>query len=147
MDLLKGLIGLVVVFAIINGILWGGQELYYYKDTQEINKIESALDLEKIEIIKMKSDIESLSGSIDIKQTQLNDAKTRGLINQYNAGVDDINSLIDEYEKKVAIFNGKQNDYNRQVDQINVLIKKSGSRWYLIPIPLPGKSSRAKVEI
>lgn len=145
MDILKRIIGLILIFGVINLVLWGGQELYYRKDTQEINRIEKLLDQEKIEITKLQSRINSLSTEIDSKQAELDRYENTGMIDSYNTGVDSYNSLLDEYKSKVDVYNDKLIEYNRNIEQVNILIQKSSSRWYLIPIPLPGKSTKTKL--
>jgi hypothetical protein len=145
MEKLKSIIGIIVIFGFINLLLWGGQELYWRKDMQEIRKIENYLASEKTEITLLESKINNQSISIDFKQKGLNSLKNNGLINEYNAGVDDYNILLQKYKSNVDIYNGKLTEYNNQVDCVNELIKKSGSRWYLIPIPIPGKSTKSKL--
>lgn len=71
-DKLKGIFGLILIFGVINLVLWGGQELYYYKDTQEINKIENILDQKKSEINRIELSIDNLSTTINSKQLELN---------------------------------------------------------------------------
>ena len=135
----------VLVYGLINLILWGGQELYYYKDTQEIKKIESHLENEKEQITSLESEINNQSNLLETKQKNLVSLKNNGLIDQYNAGADDYNFLLQEYESNVDIYNNRLAEYNKQVDRVNELIEKSGSRWYLIPIPIPVKSTKLKL--
>lgn len=145
MDKVKGVIGIILIYAVLNLILWGCQELYWMKDTQEIKRIESSLESEKSQISLLEAKISDQSNSIDIKQKELARLESSNLIDDFNAGVDEYNSLLQEYKSNVDAYNSKLDKYNEQVDRSNELIKKSGSRWYLIPIPMPGKSARPKL--
>jgi chromosome segregation ATPase len=145
MDKFKSIIGFILIYGFINLVLWGGQELYWRKDTQEINKIESYLTSEKNQITSLESKIDNQSGLIDDKQKELDRLKNDGLIDKYNLGVDNYNFLLQEYKSNVDVYKGKLTEYNSQIDRVNELIKKSGSRWYLIPIPIPGKSAKPKL--
>lgn len=145
MDKIKSIVGTILIYAFINLVLWGGQELYWRKDTQEINKIESYLASEKNQIATLESKIDNQSSLIDDKQKELDRLKNIRSIDRYNTGVDDYNFFLQEYKSNVDIYNGKLTKYNSQIDRVNELIKKSSSRWYLIPIPIPGKSAKPKL--
>jgi hypothetical protein len=76
---------------------------------------------------------------------QLESYKALGYIDSYNSGVNHYNGLLEQYRRDLDNYDSKLTNYNNKVDEENVLIKKSGTRWYLIPIPLPGKSVRSKL--
>ena len=137
-DLPKKIIGFVVVFGIINLVLWGAQELYYHGDTQQVKEIEVWLDNERRSIDALEVKINSTEVEVDRRENELNRLKALGYINQYNTGVDSFNFLLSTYKRDVDSYNAKLTAYNAKVDEANALIKKSGTRWYLIPIPFGG---------
>lgn len=109
METIKSLASLALIFVFINGLLWGGQELYHYSDNKKLDTIE-----------KQISDLDSQTSKIE------SDAKIHGITDssysKYSSMVDQRNKLADEYNK---------------------LNKETGSRFYLIPIPL-GRSKAIK---
>ena len=64
-----------------------------------------------------------------------------GRISEYNANVDRYNALLASYNFDFTLYESKIASYNKVVNEANVLIEKSGSRWYLIPIPIGGTKS------
>ena len=79
MDKFKSIIGIILIYGFINLVLWGGQELYWQKDTQKINKIESYLASEKNQITSLESKIDNQSNLIDVKQVELDRLKSNRL--------------------------------------------------------------------
>ena len=79
MDKFKSIIGIILIYGFINLVLWGGQELYWRKDTQEINKIESYIAGEKNQITLLESKIDNQSNLIDVKQVELDRLKSNRL--------------------------------------------------------------------
>lgn len=141
----KSIISVVLIYGILNLILWGGQELYYYEDTREINQIEKWLEEEKQKIFLLEQKIDSQSIEIEQEENKLTDLENRRLTTLYNSNVDSYNYLLEGYENDFDIYDEKIAKYNNKVNRFNELIKKSGSRWYLIPIPLPTKSIKSKL--
>lgn len=138
MDLSKRIVGLVVVFGVINLALWGAQELYHREDTKKINEIELYLADEKRSIDELETKINSEETEIEQRENELHRLKSLGYIDEYNAGVDNFNYLLSAYKHDLDNYNAKLTAYNTKVDEANTLIGKSGSRWYLIPIPFGG---------
>jgi len=135
----------VIIFIVLNAILWGGQELYYYKDTKKINEIDSFLTSEKTSITALEDKISLEEDNIKSLDSRLESYQSLGYIDDYNNGVGSFNNLLETYKSDLDNYNLKLTNYNTKVDEMNVLIKKSGTRWYLIPIPLPGKSVKSKL--
>ena len=135
----------ILIFIVLNALLWGGQELYYYKDTKKINEIESFLTSEKASIIALENEISSEEADIKSLNNQLERYKSLGYIDDYNNGVGNFNNLLKTYKSDLTNYNLKLKNYNAKIDEVNILIKSSGTRWYLIPIPLPGKSVKSKL--
>lgn len=145
MDKLTSIIGIIIIYGLINLALWGSQELYWRKDTQEINKIESYLKDEYGNINSLEIKINNESLSLDAKQKELDRLKNDEMFDEYNLQVDNYNFLLKEYKSDVDSYNDKLIKYNQEVERSNELITKSSSRWYLIPIPIPGKSLKSKI--
>lgn len=102
------LLRLVVLYAVLNGVIYGAQELYYYKDTQKMNQLEG-------EMGSIRSEISSLESR----------ATDGGLAEPYYS----------RYKNDI-------DKYNSKADEYNTLSERSGSRWWLIPIPIGrGKTS------
>lgn len=134
----KKIIGFVVIFGVINLVLWGAQELYHREDTQQIKQIEAGLEGERRSIDALEAKINSAEAELDRRESELNHLKTIGYTSQYNAGVDSFNFFLSAYKRDVDNYNAKLTAYNAKIDEANTLIKKSGTRWYLIPIPFGG---------
>jgi len=135
----------ILIFIVINAILWGGQELYHYNDTKKIKEIENFLTSEEISITTLESKITSEEANVKALDSQLERYKSLGYTDDYNNGVGDFNNLLETYKSDLDNYNLKLTNYNNKVDEVNVLIEKSSARWYLIPIPLPGKSVKSKL--
>jgi len=71
MDAFKSIVGIILIFIFFNLFLWGGQELYWREETQEINKIESYLKDEKSQISSLQEIIDNQSAWLDKKKYSL----------------------------------------------------------------------------
>jgi len=99
---MKQILTYIAVFLIVNGLLWGAQEIYHYSDNQKLDA--------------METQIKSLDSKISSFEMSMNaSGATKYAYDNYSKNIDERNSLVDEYSK---------------------LSKDTGSRWYLIPIPL-----------
>ncbi len=102
------LLKIVVLYAVLNGMIYGAQELYYYNDTQRMNQLETDM-----------SGIQSEISSLESRATD------GGLAEPYYS----------RYKNNIEKYNSKVGEYN-------ALSERSGSRWWLIPIPIGrGKTS------
>jgi len=136
---------LILVFGVINGVLWVGQELYYGADTKKINEIETFLKNEKLTVNTIETALSVEETQLDQKDNLLNSYKSFGNTEEYNNGVYEYNNLLQKYQLDLDNYKTKITAYNLKVDEVNALIKKSGTRWYLIPIPLPGNHYNSKI--
>lgn len=86
METIKSLASLALIFVIINGLLWGGQELYHYNDNKKLDSLEKQID-----------DLDSQTSKIE------SNAKMYGITDsnysKYSSLVDQRNKLTDEYNK------------------------------------------------
>ena len=141
------LLGIVMVFGVINLALWGCQELYYREDTKQIKEIETWLQTEQTNIKNLEVKIVSEKSELDSKQRQLNQYIGSGYTVGYISSISDYNRLVDIFKTDVNTYNKNSMFYNSKIDEVNALIKKSGTRWYLIPIPLSSKTVKSKLPI
>jgi len=58
------------------------------------------------------------------------------LIDTYNIKVCEYNSLLNQYNSQLSKYTESTNFYNLKVDEANKLIKRSSTRWYIVPIPI-----------
>lgn len=145
MELIKRLVILALTFGILNLILWGGQEIYHSGDRRQIKEIEILLDGEKREIANLEKKIEADEANLKQTNDKLNHLKSIGSIDEYNAGVDEFNLFLEWHRQDITNYKNRLAAYNVKVDEVNVLIQKSGSRFYIIPVPLPSKNVRSKL--
>ena len=132
---LNKILSFAIIFIIINLVLWGAQELYHHEGTQQIKQIEAWLDNESRSIDALEAKIHSTEMELNRRENELNRLKIIGYTSQYNAGVDSFNFLLSTHKQDIDNYNAKLIAYNAKIDEANALIKKSGVRWYLIPIP------------
>jgi peptidoglycan hydrolase CwlO-like protein len=152
MDLGKRIITSIILFGVINLVLWSGQELYHRKDTEQIKEIENWLDSESVKIKNRESQLGSLESQISSLEDFLDSYKHRidlgekHLADTYNIKVYEFNNLLNQYNSQFSEYEENMDSYNLKVDEVNDLIKNSGTRWYIIPIPIPtGGSLRGKM--
>lgn len=135
----------ILVYGVLNLLLWGGQELYYRGDTKKMNALETEMALEKMQIDQLEQSLTTASTTIDAKEALLNSQKAAGQIVLYNSGVDGYNSMLETYKADTNKYDAHLSAYNVKVDEYNKLVEHSGSRWWLIPIPMPGNHSVPKI--
>lgn len=116
-----GILGIILVYGVINIVLVGAQDFWHSGD-------QSKLDALKQELQTKKSDIDTLEANINSEKSTMDEY-------QANGDVTDYNSLVDDYNSKLAEDQSDVNDYNSIVQQANDLSNKIGGTWYVVPIP------------
>jgi|CXWL01.1.fsa_nt_gi hypothetical protein len=101
-DKIPGLVKLLIIYAVLNGVIYGAQELYYYGDTKKMNQLKSEMNNIQNEVATLES--RATNGEL-----------AEPYYSRYQSNID---------------------QYNKKVDEYNTLNEKSGSRWWLIPIPI-----------
>jgi hypothetical protein len=114
--LLAYIVGVIVVFVVGNGLLWGIQELLSRRHVNTMNEL-------RPEITVLEQRIEH---SRNWLETNRNRYERYGPVGEYNDSVDREHAQIDSF--------------NSLAERYNKAARKAGSRWYLIPIP--GRGSR-----
>lgn len=134
------LVGLIIVYGAINLVLYGGQELWHKGDTDKLHVIEEFLKGKKVEMDSIEQRLVTTETDLNARKSQLDRYKAINDIYHYNLGVDSYNSLLGDYRLYLEQYNNALSIYNQKIDEGNELIKKTGTRWYVIPIPIPSKS-------
>ncbi|MCD6528386.1 hypothetical protein J7K44_01985, partial [bacterium] len=117
--------------------------LYHRKDNQRLKQIESWLNKRQIQLKNTEREIKDLNNQIEGLDALLSNYRQRidrgetYLIDFYNAKVDEYNNLLEKYNSEVNNYKAAIDEYNSKVEEINKLSKKVGTRYYIIPIPLP----------
>ena len=124
-------------------MLYGAQELYYYKDTKRIRQLEGQMSAQRPKISQIEGRLTGMDTAISSLEERMDALDAGGLIEQYNDLVDHHNELVGSYRNLVREYELETKSYNGKVGEANRLIRKSGKRWYLIPIPVPRRASRA----
>jgi len=120
------ILSFIIMFAILNGVIYGAQEIYYWNDVKKCESIKNKLH-------KIKKRTKILELEKEIKQGILdNYTSYQNKINIYNSNSNTYKQYQKEYDNSVT-------EYNQMVTKYNTLSKTAYSRWWLIPIPLPGK--------
>lgn len=139
MNRLKGwiisIVGLIIVYGLLNLVLGGAQDLWHKGDTDKLQVIETYLKNSKLEIDALEQSLAESGTELESKETELNSYKENGDTDLYNAGVDDFNALLSSYKTDLQKYNSLITTYNQKIEEGNELIKKTGSRWYVVPIP------------
>lgn len=134
-------IAFIIGFIILNGLIYFGQEIYYYNDVEKCESME--YDLKRI-----KTEIADIENSIETRKNKMNEIKIleqkieQGIssdISGYNNMVDNYNSEKQKYQQYFFDYDNLINDYNNKAKKYNELAKKAYSRWWLLPFPLPAK--------
>lgn len=158
--LLSYIVGLIVIFGLGNILLHYGQEWYHRADQKELDSI-------KIKLNNLKNEIDTMESKIKAKNTELENKyksiqKCKSIIKQYEIignSMTDMeyenyentlticNENIDEYNIEFTNVNSAYDSYKENIDTYNSLIpkanelaKKVGSKWYIVPIPIPSRS-------
>ena len=114
----------IVVFIIFNVALYFGQEWYYSVDTQKAKTLKKEIDSQKYDYIRLEFRLKQIKDQATKATTE---EEWSVLKNKYK-------KLYDSYENVLKIHNENVVEYNK-------LVKSSGARWYVIPIPLGKRSS------
>ena len=135
------ILSLIIMFTVLNGIIYGAQEIYYWND---VKKCESM----KVKLKNLKKEINKIEDFINFRKTkldrinQLEKEIKQGLskdYTKYKKMVNEYNSKIPKYKKSMNEYDSLIVEYNKVTREYNELAKDAYSRWLLLPIPLPSK--------
>lgn len=85
-----GLIGIVIIYAVVNGVLWFGQEAYHHEDNVKLEQMESRINELKTKIENYESTAERY-GMTDATYTNYESA-----ITEHNKLIEEYNSLAED---------------------------------------------------
>lgn len=127
-----GLLGIVIIYGIINLVMLGGQSVLHGEDKKELNQIKIELDSGLNELNALGFQLDTQESELKSLEDQINstedtDAKNE-LIDKYNNYLPAYNADFDQYSSKLV-------SYNLKVDRANELSNKVGSTYYILPIP------------
>lgn len=84
------LIAIVVIYGVVNGVMWFGQEVYYHEDTVKLEQTE-----EKINELKVK--LESFENRMQLNgATEIEYKNYEKMIGEHNKLIEEYNSLAKE---------------------------------------------------
>jgi hypothetical protein len=162
---LLGLIALVVLYAVGNAVLVGGQYLWHYTDHRKLDAIKTQLDSERPRIEAVGAQLQRFGKDLTESEARLNTLKReiagiekanpRGVPEQiypaYTRSVQHYNALVETHNRKVAEQQVAHQDRSSQIDRYNKLVGEAndlgrsvGSTWYVIPMPRVGAKGSAK---
>lgn len=155
---MRGILSILVIYALINGILYGGQEVYHAGDKQAYDALSRAMDQKKEDIAAKRGEIERLEAGVEEHRSQIErlKAQVHGIEQQYaatgapddvyarymrmiaegNGFISQANLMIDEHNRLVDALNAEVSAYNGRIPELNDLGHRAFDRWVLIPIPL-----------
>ena len=143
-------LGVVLVFGVLNGGLYVGQDFLARDDVARAEQLEAELARLDDEIDDLEvwlDEQEARSAQIDRLGQELGsmpqsgryyDASLRG----YNAQVDAWNRDLPGLQRIAATYDSLVTDYNATVDEYNVVAKAAYTRWWLLPVAAPGRGGR-----
>lgn len=159
-----GLVGLVLVYGVLNGALYVGQDVLARDDVARAEALEGQLTAMGVEIDSLATWLDGMEQENDAllaRRSQLATAqetvrragirRPRGTA--FDRGFDDYNARVDEWNyvtlpainHAAARHDSLIDRHNTLVDEYNVVAEKAYTRWWLIPVPAPGgRGTRAR---
>lgn len=113
----------VFAFVFVNIILYFGQEWYYSQDTADLIGLQNQINDQKRSYILLEVELKNIQDQSD----KISDKK------QFEV-------LKNKYDKTYNMYSRMIEEHNKNVKEYNRLTKRSGSRWYVIPVP--GRTSK-----
>jgi hypothetical protein len=114
----------IIVFIILNIALYFGQEWYYSGDIHKAEILKKEIDSQKYNYIRL-----------ELQLNQIKEQAEKTIIEE------EWNVLRNKYNKLYTTYENILKSHNENVEEYNKLVKNSGTRWYVIPIPWGGKRS------
>lgn len=84
------LIAIVVIYGVVNGVMWFGQEVYYHEDTVKLEQAEVRINELKVKLESFESRMQ-LSGATEIEYKNY-----EKMIEEHNRLIEEYNSLAKE---------------------------------------------------
>ncbi len=151
-----GLIGVLLVYGVINLVLVGGQNALHAGDQARLDEIKKQLEVEKTQISSLEANLSSLGQTLDSYEARISDLKShiraievsypngapsavyadyQRMLAEHNSMIAPYNSNLSQFKAMYADYSSRVDRYNTKVDEANALAKKIGSTWVVVPVP------------
>jgi len=149
-----GWIAMALIYAVLNGALWIGQEVSSRDEAREAERIEAELATLEHEIEQVAVWLESkaqLSDAIDALGVRLDEGGAHYAssgryeedLRRFNRQVDQWNAGMAALEAEAARHDRLIDQYDQLIDRYNTAAEAAYSRWWLLPIPAPRRAVSA----
>jgi hypothetical protein len=119
---LIGLASIGIVFLVLNGILWGCQEVTSGNS--------------KAEFMEKKEKLDALNSEVENCQARLDSYKSMAVGNALDS------ENYASYKSDLARCNDLVVQYNQLVPAVNELNRRANNKIYLLPIPIPRRAAQ-----
>lgn len=119
----------------INLLFFIPQEWSYQKENETIKKDLLKLNQDKLIIDELVKTINNQSQILEADSKYMEKIKYSNL-SKYNNMVKSYNLTLSLYEANLKKYNNLISDYNKEVERLNELIKKTETRYFLMPIKI-----------
>lgn len=162
-----GIVGIVLVFGLINGVLYVGQNWAKSDDRARLEQLKQRLASEESAIRAMETSLQTEERTLDGLSSSIASSAARieylerqypyGIpssvyssyslaIDNHNLLVADYNARIEGYQPAFSRYESAIVRYNQLVEEANAAAKKAGAgNFYIIPVPRGSRhTSRAR---
>jgi chromosome segregation ATPase len=137
-----GIVGIALIYVILNVFVVGGQKLYHHDDQARLDSLKSELkeqkatiDNDESELTSKEDDLSSLKEEVETYESDYPDGVPEEYYDEYRQKVNDYNSQLTDYKDQYSTYQNELGSYNEKVKEANALAKKIGSTWYIVPVP------------
>lgn len=128
-----GILAIIVIYAIINFAIVGGQKLMDRDENKRLDVLKTEIEQGEKQIKSLESELANFEEELaDIE----NELESETDEHTYNELVDSYNGSLDVYNSKYDHYIVELDEYNAKVDEANELSEKIGGTWYILPIPI-----------
>ena len=137
-----GVIGVILMYGVLNGALYVGQDFLARDDVARAEALEARLGGLGLEIDSIAAWLEGMERE-SATIASMGQQGGRGSYQEYNARVDRWNNVTLPAINRLAARHDSLIDvHNGLVDEYNAVARTAYSRWWLIPVPMPGGRAR-----
>lgn len=141
-----GVVGLVVVFGVLNGALYVGQGFLARDDVARAEALEARIGVMGQEIDSISAWLDEMKLENDALEVLARQGGRGGYFDgssQHDARFDQWNQVtLPAVRRSAARHDSLVTVYNTMVDEYNTIAEVAYSRWWLIPVPMPGGRAR-----
>jgi len=132
-----GLLLFLILFLLINGVLFVFYETYDYSKfggDERLDELNEAIENEKLLIKKSEQDLKKQEQKIENIISQIESLNNKPEDKQ--ALLEEYSTARLEYQKQGENYKKQFDAYTEKVRLYNELVDKQINRWYLLPIPI-----------